>query len=242
MRKGMKLYRYDLVCPPNSWDTEYKSIEYQYELLGQKNKIGAFFFYDNCCDCFQTALNAAKKREKSTFYITTCQLIDDVNILHLQATSIYMLITKLYEDNIDVLTDDFIIYKNSQSIETFRTIRDDYAQLREMIDSLNSSNDTDFSQIILQNRLIAKVHSVFGSSNNIGGKYDYFGQLLTDFDNGVAYKKLLQANGYEGYCFYEGYNDSTPQVTTYCLFSSNKLSAPTHREFSLGDVSPSPNL
>lgn len=238
MKKDTCLYRYNLSLPPNSWDSTYKSDEYKYPQLGPKNKIGAFFFYDNCCDCFQTALNAAKIREKSTFYITTCQIMEDVNILHLQATSIYVLLTMLYEKNIDVLTDDFMIYKDSCCNERFSTIRNEYMELHKLTDFLNNSNDTNYRERIRQNSLIAKVHSAFGSSNNIGGKYDYFGQLLTDFDNGVVFKKLLQAQGYDGYCFYEGCNDSTPQVTTYCLFSSNKLSAPMHREFNLGDVSP----
>ena len=46
----VKLYRYDLECPPTDWSNEYKNVEYIYEgecdALRVKNQIGAFFFFE----------------------------------------------------------------------------------------------------------------------------------------------------------------------------------------------------
>ena len=51
----------------------------------------------------------------------------------------------------------------------------------------------------------------------------YWGQLLTDFNNGDKFKELLQHNGYEGYSFMETYSS-----ITYCIWNSDKLSKPIH--------------
>ena len=46
----------------------------------------------------------------------------------------------------------------------------------------------------------------------------YTGQLMTDFENGIVFKKLLQEKGYEGYQFME--EKTSP---TICLFDSSKI-------------------
>lgn len=216
MKKGTQLYRYDLVCPPDNWSTQYKSIEYYDSLLGPKNQIGAFFFYDNYNDCVQTALNAADKNCKSEFYITTCELKQDTNLLHLQDTNIYSLLVKLYEENFDVLTTDFRIYDGSY--DTYQKVRDLFFQIQIL-------EENDFITTLNN---IRKLITFWGQSAGLGGRYDVFGQRLTDFKNGVAFKRQLLDKGYEGYCFYEGCNDTTPQVTTYCFLSSEHLTLPKH--------------
>lgn len=51
------------------------------------------------------------------------------------------------------------------------------------------------------------------------------GQSLTDFQNGHAFKQLLQEHGYEGYIFMEEFDSNT-----YCLLSSEHLTPPVHRD------------
>lgn len=222
MNKNTKLYRYDLVSPPSEWDRDYKSIQYHDSQWGSKNQIGAFFFYDNCCDCFQTALNAAKEHDCYNIYISTCELESDVNLLHLQDRNIYRLLCMLYDIGIDILTEDFKIFYKNGSVQTFNNVWELYFQIRNL-ENNNKNYTNQVKQLI----------SFWGDSRDAGGNYGYFGQLLTDFENGIMFKKILQEKGYDGYCFYEGCTDSTPQVTTYCLFSSNYLSEPMHRKIDL---------
>lgn len=86
--KGMKFYRYDVGCPPDTWSTDYKSVEYQYDRYGEKNKIGAFFLYDNIEDCKRTAKNALGKHVGAQMTYPECYLIDDVKILDLRQAHI----------------------------------------------------------------------------------------------------------------------------------------------------------
>ncbi len=49
--------------------------------------------------------------------------------------------------------------------------------------------------------------------------------MVTDFENGMVFKRLLIEKGYEGYQFME--EKSSP---TICLFDSSKISKPTHQK------------
>lgn len=49
------------------------------------------------------------------------------------------------------------------------------------------------------------------------------GQSLTDFDNGEVFKEMLENNEFEGYVFMEDFISDT-----YCLLSSDKITAPEH--------------
>ena len=53
----------------------------------------------------------------------------------------------------------------------------------------------------------------------------YFGQMITDFNNGIEFKRIVleSNNEIDGYRWPE-HND--PRGLTYCLFSSSKLSNP----------------
>ena len=57
-----------------------------------------------------------------------------------------------------------------------------------------------------------------------------FGQLLTDFDNGIYFKEMLINQGFEGYAFMEEFASDT-----YCLLCSDKISAPIHNEIFIED-------
>ncbi len=215
LRKGMKFYRYDLCCPPDTWSTDYKSIEYQYEEHGEKNKIGAFFFYDNPADCERTAVNATKKRPGTPLWYTECNLTEDVKVLDLSQGHIRNMIDALYAEGIDVLRGDFENHINRQ---TYLDVRKTYRDLKINTDLMKS--------FMLAKQLL----DFWGQSNEARGRYDYFGQQLTDFGNGFVFKQLLEEKGFAGYCFCEGgHNEKGEEATTYCLFTAESLSNPEHK-------------
>ena len=51
----------------------------------------------------------------------------------------------------------------------------------------------------------------------------WFGQLLTDFDNGKEFMRLSTGLEIDGYRWCEAHN---PYGLTYCLFNSQKLESP----------------
>lgn len=53
----------------------------------------------------------------------------------------------------------------------------------------------------------------------------YLGQSLTDYENGILFKSILEEKNYEGYVFFEN-----PESNTYCIFNSDKISDPIHEE------------
>ena len=211
----MKFYRYDLCCPPDRWSTDYKSREYQYEEHGEKNKIGAFFFYDNPADCERTAMSAIIKRPGTPLWYTECYLTEDVRVLDLRQGHIRKMIDALYAEGIDVLRGDFENHINRQ---TYLAVRKTYRDLENINDWIK--------EFALANQL----KEFWGQSNEAGGRYDYFGQQLTDFGNGFVFKQLLGEKVFAGYCFYEGgRNEKGEEATTYCLFTAESLSNPEHK-------------
>ena len=53
------------------------------------------------------------------------------------------------------------------------------------------------------------------------------GQCLTDFENGAAFKAILEENNFEGYVFNEP--NGLTGIDTFCFLSSDKLSLPQNR-------------
>ncbi len=75
---------------------------------------------------------------------------------------------------------------------------------------------------------------IINTTNEIGQffhgnhRIDYFGQLLTDFTNGIVFKDMLLSKGYDGYIFRESHDSPT-----YCILDSDALSKPIHQEIEL---------
>ena len=212
--KGTKLFRYCLGDNmPLEWTTHYHSPEYHSPVYGEKNQIGAFFFY---CDevTARNVLNAAIKKAVSSgkkynrITITTCQTIADLNLLDLtRCVRPVQVLNVLFDNDIDVLTTNFYKYLEGTKVP-FCTIRDCH-------------------KYIMDNER-TKDRAVKNEINNRGNKIDNFflcnmGYLLTDFNNGHIFKEQLLDKGYEGYRFMEERSSST-----ICIFDSSKLSAPCH--------------
>lgn len=129
----MTLYRYNLIEPPSYWNEEFKNPQYV-SSRGAKNSIGAYFFYSK----YETAVNVGKKAiqesggDHNTLFITFAQLHQEANLLELSLPietfePDYML-NLLYDNGIDVLTDDF---KHINPSHKLSEIRDDYFRIRE---------------------------------------------------------------------------------------------------------------
>ena len=216
LQKGTTLYRYCLGTNiPPEWSTEYHSPEYHSDAYGEKNQIGAFFFYTDE-ETARNVLGAAirKAEERGETYdrntITSCTTTDDINLLDLTGCvrPVQMLNT-LHDEGIDVLTSEFVRHLNGEF--TFDTVRGYHEFIME-----NELSDDRFVKCDMRN-CAAKIDDFFQ------WLVGYTGQVMTDFGNGIPFKRELQAKGYEGYQFME--EKYTP---TICLFNAEKLTAPNH--------------
>ena len=214
---GTALYRYCLGAGmPAIWRTDYHSPEYFRPKYGDKNQIGAFFFYPN----EQTARNvlgvAVQQQENRGHsypknIITTCHTTADINLLDItNCQRPINILNILYDEGIDVLTTEFNKYL--EDIVPFNQIRGHYQYIIEH----EGTND----------RMVRSDMNEYGEQIDkfFHMRVQYTGQLLTDFGNGAIFKRQLQERGYEGYQFME-----EKDCPTICIFEAVKLSAPVHQ-------------
>ena len=207
--RGDTLYRYDICTDlPNIWDTNYHNIEYAESKFGSKNSIGAIFLYDKIISAEQVlagAINNQREKGRTIRYvtITSTTVNNEIVLLNLEQgiNRCSQIISVLYNCGIDVATKDFINYHTG---ETFDLILSDVKDLYspDICVKLNAANNID------------KFFCNYPP---------YLGQLLSDYKNGVSFKQQLQNKGYEGYTFMEIFSSNT-----YCIFSQDKLSHPSH--------------
>ena len=67
------------------------------------------------------------------------------------------------------------------------------------------------------------VSSIYLTKRGMEFDYSYFGQMLSDFENGIELKKIFEEKNIDGYRWRE-HND--PMGLTYCLLNSKKLQDP----------------
>lgn len=212
---SFKFYRYDLVCPPIKWSQEFKNPEYVYEgeweALKIKNQIGAFFFFDNKSTAYITGCKAAKNRTNQ-IWLTCTSIIKKTSLLDISHfTNISSILLAFDELGIDVLNDRFFKFNAFSACKSFK-------ELRILIDKLrviNNMGKKDNKMAEEERDLVYEIGAFFGNNDRI----DYFGQLLTDFNNGIEFKNLLIGKGYNGYIFKESYTSPT-----YCVFDYSVLS------------------
>lgn len=214
---GTNLYRYNLGNDiPEEWSTEYHSPEYHSDEYGDKNQIGAFFFYpdeDTAHNVLRAAIEKAAKQGKNYLNntLTCCQTIADINILNLTGCDRpVQMLNILHDEGIDVLTSDFSRHLNG--VQSFEDIRGYHQYI------MDNENTNDIFVKYEMNDYAAKIDNFFQ------WLVGYTGQVLTDFENGIPFKRQLEEKGYEGYQFME--EKSCP---TICLFNSSKLTSPIHQ-------------
>lgn len=214
---GTELYRYCLGTKvPVAWSTDYHSPEYFRPEYGDKNQIGAFFFYPN----EQTARNvlgvAVQQQENQGHsypinIITACHTTADINLLDItNCQRPVNILNILYDEGIDVLTTDFNKYLDD--MVPFNQIRGHYQFIIDNEDTNDRMVKSDMKEyeVEIDQFFHYRVH--------------YIGQLLTDFGNGVTFKRQLLEKGFEGYQFME--EKDSP---TICILVADKLSEPVHQ-------------
>lgn len=214
--KETMLYRYNLGDnAPEEWSDRFHSPEYEDSKLGFKNQIEAFFFYRDektARNVLAIAIDKASKcgNDYNRCTITSCTLTDDLNILDITECGHPMCVLyKLWSEGINVLNGNFI--KHDNGAFSFSALAEPF---RYIIESKGSESLEEMCKRI---RCAKKINDFF---HNLVG---YTGQLLTDFENGGIFKKLLLEKGYEGYQF-----DEEPTSPTVCILDSAKLSPPQH--------------
>ena len=204
LEPGDKLYRYDLgVKLDTEWLTDYSSPEYSFSEYGPKNKIGLFFFYNDISATKNTLAQAVYNQKKiGTTYnygtITSCQVIDDIRLLDLE-TEMFSCSDKirfLHQIGLNVITGHFYNYQFKRS----------YSELQNALEDLLSTDQ-----------------SLSSAAENVINEFFHnlpplLGQSLTDFDNGEAFKEMLENKGFEGYVFMEDFISDT-----YCFNTSLKI-------------------
>lgn len=209
LEPGDLLYRYDLGEKLDAeWLTDYSSPEYSFSEYGPKNKIGLFFFYNDISAAKNTLAQAVYNQKKmGTIYnygtITSCQVIDDIRLLDLEAglSSCSDKIRFLHQIGLNVITELFYNYQFKRP----------FSELQNSLEDLLSTDQ-----------------SLSSAAENVINEFFYnfpplLGQSLTDFDNGEVFKEMLENNEFEGYVFMEDFISDT-----YCLLSSDKITAPEH--------------
>lgn len=221
----VRLFRYDIECPPANWNTDFKNKEYVYsddcEDLRIKNRIGAFYFFENKATAYTTGSLAAKKNGCNKIWLTETSIVKEIQLLDFsQFDNISSLLLAFDELGFNILTDKF--YKFS-SIGACTNL----CELRPLIDNLRLMSNKQ-SKTFKDNCEILNLSTKIGDFFYGNHRIDYFGQLLTDFTNGEYFKEMLLSRGYDGYIFQESHDSPT-----YCILNSDALSTPIHQEIEI---------
>ena len=217
LSQGTKLYRYDVKKPPVEWRTDFKNIEYHYPDHGAKNLFGGFFFFQG----YGQALNTGKKALNNNphfneLWLSECHITSDIRLLDLtQLQSVTAAIIVMRKIGIDVLTDDFHLISPTR---LFSELRIDIERYDEIVKSDKWWNQQCLIDEI--SKIIKHVEQFFIDNKFLG----FFGQCLTDFENGIHFRNLLESVPLEGYMFNE--SNGTSGSNTICLLSDNYLSKP----------------
>lgn len=225
MPGAVHLHRYDVECPPEDWNVDFKNQEYIYseecEDLRIKNRIGAFFFFDNKATAYCTGTLAAKKLSLNRIWLTETSITKEIRLLDFSHfVNISSLLLAFEELGFDVLTDKFHKFNSLGACRSFTELRPIMERLKQLDAKLEKSN-RDHCEI-------TKTANEIGQFFHENQRIDYFGQLLTDFTNGIVFKDMLLSKGYNGYIFRESHDSPT-----YCILDSDALSKPIHQEIEL---------
>jgi hypothetical protein len=223
LQPGTHLYRYDLKEPPKEWCSDFKNPEYVYPDRGAKNEIGAFFFFNSFKQAHDTVLfSLGKIRDKNRngIWITKCTISEPIKLLDLRDSIICIeLLAALDKDGFNIFSDELKSWNGisfSELAEHIQSVEDIV-----LLDT-NWANDKDISKRV-RNSIMGMQRILDIENTHIG----HLLQLLTDFSNGVYFRKLLQDKGYEGYIFNET-NCPVPVTgtDTICVFKPTKFQSP----------------
>ncbi|KOY86653.1 hypothetical protein AD998_11320 [bacterium 336/3] len=220
-----KLYRYDIEEPPKNWDDNFKNPEYQTG-SEHKNKANLYFFIDTK-ETAKKLVENVKIKQFNQYYISSCETMYMLKIIDFDGLNIYGMLDVLYHLKINVMTDDFKTYIDNSQLETFKKFQDPYDTIKNIDNKINKSSQDYLLKIEAFSKL--KLNDSWKLEEDNSG---VFGQRLTDFDNGIEFKKLVGAlnKKIDGYRWKENKDNDG---FTYCLFNSKKLSPPKSEVFQM---------
>lgn len=209
-----RLYRCDTSEPSSYWDetmTYKTNYGTKYGELGPKNKAGLFFFHDHV-DMSHSYAKGLKTleiefKDLDVYYITEACLNDTLSILDFSKDhSTFLMIETLINNGL-ILPESMVNHNNENQ------------PLASLCQLYNDYKATGNWKIPLHIK-VSKCDNEIDAS--------YFGQLLTDFENGPIFKEMLIEQGFDGYRWRE-HND--PRGLTYCLIDPTKLNPPVSSSF-----------
>lgn len=203
IEESIKLSRYDLVMPPVSWNSGYQSKQTEYSNKDGKGP-------KNLADLYFLFDN-----------LSTTKAVAKVACNSNQKNN-YYLTTTATNDNLRIL--DF---------STAKCLHD----MLDILDYLDIDIYTSGMIINGYNIPISSLRCHNCNTRIINGcpellEVSWFGQMLTDFQNGIIFKKIIEEKSLfiDGYRWCENYN---PYGLTYCLFSCDKMDASVLNEISI---------
>lgn len=214
INKPFRLYRCDTELPSNKWDESHAlNTKYgtKYGDKGAKNQAGLFFFHDHMDVSNSYGINSLEEINKqeglylkqSEYYITEGKLDESIRIIDFsKCQSMFMMIDLLRINGLNILNDNFTNHIDNSKLSRFLSNYNKYIE----------TNDSIY------------VSSIFLTKRGMEFDYSYFGQMISDFENGIALKKILEEKNIDGYRWRE-HND--PRGLTYCLLNSTKLQEPS---------------
>lgn len=188
------LSRYDLSRPPTSWNSKFQSTETEYANFSNKGPKNTeeLYFLFDNIETTKAVAKIACHKKQQNEYWIS-KTTTQSPIKILDFSS-----CKCLHDILEIIDSLRIdIYNSKLIINGFENIE---------IESLKNHNRN--------TRILEKYPELFEVS--------WFGQLLTDYQNGKIFKKLLVESGLEidGYRWCENIN---PYGLTYCFFQSHIL-------------------
>lgn len=204
IEKGEIIFRYDLDEPPCCWDINYKSKEYNSNRFQHpKNMAGNFFFFSNEDVTKNTALEALKRQvNQQMYWFTTAKVNRDLILLNLCGGNVFQNILKMHELGLDIFSDNLKFY-HIKDMKSFSDLKEPFFEFKDYIKGCQ------IDDIERATELIKIIESPFRIE---GCPFGLLGQILTDFENGLFFCKLLEDRGYDGYVF-----DESKGGHTICL-------------------------
>lgn len=116
----LQLFRYDISEPPTSWDASlhcFHTEHFEKKLNTSKNKIGAYFLYDNMNAALAVADVALRKKQLSDLWFTKTSTTSSIRILDFSKCScIHEMLDVLEALGIDVCNVDFKIHGKNRTL------------------------------------------------------------------------------------------------------------------------------